>query len=283
MLKIKSKTTEVTISTNFGAILNYATAGFNWLRPTSRKYKFATDCACFPLVPFCNRIANGRFEFNGHQYKVPQQNTEPNALHGQGWLSEWLVISCNQTSCHLSHSCNDKNLYPFAYRAEQIFSLNESSLKVMINITSLEETMPAGIGLHPYFEKSNNLSIKAKVAKMWQTDKNKIPTKLEKNFLCDELHSGKFQPQQNQLDNSFSNWDGKAKITWEEKTLSIEADSVFQFLACYSPDDNFFCIEPTSNAPDAFNLAAKGNTQVGMQTLAKNETLSGTVIFNPIK
>ena len=42
--------------------------------------------ASFPLVPFSNRIADGRFEWDGEQIEIdPNFAPEPHAIHGVGW------------------------------------------------------------------------------------------------------------------------------------------------------------------------------------------------------
>lgn len=280
-----SEKSKVVISPSFGAVLEYQTdnspESFHWFRKTPQNFHLATDCACFPLIPFCNRIAAGKFSFLDKAYYTLVEKSEPNALHGLGWTSTWQVQEVTQTSCILHHICWDKNLYPFAYEAQQIFILEENNLKITIRIKSLQSTMPVGIGLHPYFTK--NCKVQAKIEKMWQTDKNLIPTFLEKNSFCEKLNNGNFEPQKNNLDNSFTNWNGRAKITWENQSLEIKADPIFQFLACYSPKKNFFCLEPTSSAPDAFNLAAQNKNSHGTIILKKNSTIEGTVVFCPLK
>ena len=50
------------------------------------------DCGCFPLVPYCNRIRGGRFNFRGITVRLaPNMKGDPSPLHGQGWLGPWLA------------------------------------------------------------------------------------------------------------------------------------------------------------------------------------------------
>src|SRR5262245_32003220 len=60
-----------------------------WLRPTSdgaRSDGPSDRLACFPLVPFSNRIRNGRFQFGGRAVTLPPNRyVAPHALHGDGW------------------------------------------------------------------------------------------------------------------------------------------------------------------------------------------------------
>ena len=61
----------------------------------------------------------------------------------------------------------------------------------------------------------------------------------------------------------------------------MEADAPFDFMVCYSPDDPYVCVEPVSNATDAFNLAESGRTDTGMAVLQPGEVLRGVVRLRP--
>src|SRR5690242_14668932 len=44
----------------------------------------------FPLVPYVNRIRDGRFRFRGRTVEIaPNMAGDPSPLHGQGWLNAW--------------------------------------------------------------------------------------------------------------------------------------------------------------------------------------------------
>ena len=44
--------------------------------------------ACYPLVPWSNRIGHGRFSFEGNTFQLaPNYPPEPYPIHGDGWLS----------------------------------------------------------------------------------------------------------------------------------------------------------------------------------------------------
>ena len=47
--------------------------------------KDSLEMGCFPLIPFSNRIHNGRFSFQGKQIKMlPNFPPEAHTIHGQG-------------------------------------------------------------------------------------------------------------------------------------------------------------------------------------------------------
>src|SRR3984957_9975826 len=67
--------------------------GHDVLRPTpANAGDDPLDTACFPMVPFVNRIAYGRFEFGGRTVQLERNWSEdPHPLHGQGWRKPWTV------------------------------------------------------------------------------------------------------------------------------------------------------------------------------------------------
>src|SRR5690348_15278151 len=71
----------------------------HWMRPATASGLAAhnpLDMASFPLVPFCNRIRDGRASFEGREIRFPPNHPgmdAPHPLHGIGWLLPWQVES----------------------------------------------------------------------------------------------------------------------------------------------------------------------------------------------
>ena len=77
------------------------------------------DAACFPLVPFSNRIRGGCFRFRDRQVSLrPNMAGDPSPLHGQGWLSPWNVEHSDDRRALLTfrHSAGE---WPWDYEAQQ--------------------------------------------------------------------------------------------------------------------------------------------------------------------
>ncbi len=48
--------------------------------------------ACYPLLPYSNRIGGGHFSVGGRRVDVPRNRAdEPLPIHGDGWLAAWQV------------------------------------------------------------------------------------------------------------------------------------------------------------------------------------------------
>jgi aldose 1-epimerase len=162
--------------------------------------------------------------------------------------------------------------------------LTEDELRVTLSVENRgRATMPVGLGFHPYFPRTARCRLSARVAAMWATDAEVMPTALTDADarLCvgDGLPIAEVA-----LDNAFTDWQRQATIFWPEigARLSVGASPPLGFLVVYSPaGEDYFCVEPVSHCTDAFNLAAQGRDDTGMLTLHPGASLSAMVRFRP--
>jgi aldose 1-epimerase len=268
-----------------GAITRFRHAGRDLLRPAGAAFAKGGDprlAACFPLVPFSNRIADARFGFEGEIYRLPRNSPpEPHAIHGQGWQRPWQVAELTPTRAELTfaHAVSET---PLDYRARQVFELGEGGLAVTIEVTNAGAApMPAGIGLHPYLVRTTGVSLQARLDHVWLPDARKIPQERVPLPATWDFANG-LRVAALELDHCFGGWDGRAEIHWPEidLTLEIETGSAFGHLVIYVPaGEDFFCVEPVSNVNDGFNLLDRGALGTGVRVLAPREALTGTIRF----
>ena len=268
-----------------GAVCAFRHDGRNVMRPAGEALLRGgdmLDASCFPLVPFSNRIADARFGFRGQTYRLtPNFPPEPHAIHGQGWQNPWDVTeaSGHRAELTLRHAVPRT---PLDYRARQLLALEDDGLSITIEATNAGDgPMPAGIGLHPYFVRTEGVTLRAKVAHVWLADERNIP---EERVPVPAKWDLAKAPRVATLamDNCFDDWDGHAEIAWPEHglTLDIEAEPVFGHLVVYvPPKENFFCVEPVANVTDGFNLLDRGVSGTGVRVLAPGERLAGTIRF----
>ncbi|HET8728942.1 MAG TPA: aldose 1-epimerase [Alphaproteobacteria bacterium] len=248
------------------------------MRPMPEGSTDPLESACFPLVPFSNRIGFARFRFDHRDIEMtPNFRPEPHFIHGHGWDTRWDVISAAADRCTIGFR-HPGGEWPWAYLATQDFLLTGTALSVRLTLTNLDaRPMPAGLGLHPYFPKRPGAGLSAKLDHVWINDDAKLPVERV------PLHRGPAPSLETaDLDNCFGGWDGAARLHWPLRalTLNIEADPLFGHLVIYVPSgEDHFCVEPVSNANDAFNLAARGVSDTGLRVLERHESLSGTIRF----
>lgn len=241
---------------------------------------------CFPLVPFSNRIAWGRFRWDVSDY-TPERNfgDHPHTIHGIGWQSAWGVASVSATSASLTlrHEATGAQArhWPFAFAAEQCFTLARDALHVTLALTNLHQgSAPAGLGLHPYFPRTGTPTLRFSAAHVWLNGEDFLPA--QRIAVPPEWdHAAGKRIGSASLDNCFAGWDGRAHITWASggPGLAIEADGLFRHLIVYTlPGQDFFCVEPVSHMTDAVNRA-DAVPDHGLRILAPEETLRGAVTF----
>jgi aldose 1-epimerase len=257
------------------------------MRPATQAGLAAADpleMSCFPLIPFSNRIRNGRFSFQGKQIKMsPNFPPEVHTIHGHGWKVPWTVSEVKENRAVLAYQ-HFSDEWPFPYLAHQVFELTDSALTVTLQICNTgESAMPVGFGLHPYFVRTPLAVITAKTERMWINDSETMPHCLESVPETELLNQGLIVTQ-NVLDNLFTGWNSEVLISWPEwnANLRIFADAPLDFLVIYTPaDTDVFCVEPVSNVTDAFNMLARGDSGHGTKILLPGESFEGRVFIVP--
>ena len=255
---------------------------FEWFR--SGAGGDALSAACFPLVPYSNRIRHGRFRFGGQAFTLPLNfGDHPHSIHGHGWKAPWRVVEQGAGRLHLVYR-HDADAWPYDYEARQAFHLAPDSLTIELSVRNLsDESMPAGLGLHPYFPLRARATLRAEVDAVWLTDDEVMPTERVSPPPRWELSRGA-EIDGMAIDNGFDGWRGAARIDWPDDgaSLTIAADEPLGKLVVFAPPGgDFFCVEPVSHVTDAFNMAADGASDTGMRVLKPGEILSARVSFSP--
>lgn len=232
---------------------------YDWLRPASRQALQARDpegMASFPLIPFSNRIRDGRFHFQGRDVALPlNRNPAPHAIHGVAWDLPWTVMACDDRSAQLQLSYPGGD-WPYRFRATQFFQLFEDRLSVTLEVQNCDSlVMPIGLGHHPYVPHLPDTRLTVDTSAMWLSDAEVMPTGLAASPLLDLLRKG-VNVDQVVLDNNFIGWNGLARVDFgHTRSLSLRAQSPLDFFVLFSPvGQDYFCIEPVSNCTDWLNL-----------------------------
>jgi aldose 1-epimerase len=265
-----------------------------WLRPASDEAVAARQplkMGSFPLVPFCNRIRNGRSTFGALPIDLPPNYQDsPHTLHGTGWLAPWDVAEASATHAVLrcAHKPQGRRDWPYAFRAEQRFELSLGTLAVTLDVhNEAPVPMPTGIGQHPYFPRSAQTRLTTHVEAIWEGDGEAMPTRHVAAGWLARFDTG-LPLSEVVLDNNFTGWSRVARVDWPENGTWIEmrAEAPFDHFVVYCPppghaDGGLFCMEPVSNCTDWMNLAQAGVGHVGGRLLAPGESLSGRFTLTP--
>lgn len=257
-----------------GSVAELSWRGRPVLRPTPQDADDPLQTACFPLVPYANRIANGRFVFDGRVFDVgPTSGFEPHALHGLGWRGSWDAEAIGSTEAVLSFRHPGGEEWPWAFRAEQRFHLSVDGLQIALSMTNIDdEAQPAGLGLHPYLYRLADDRLTMAAPRVWRADETMIPREAVTASAVFDWSDGPAISDAPFVDNAYEDWNGSARLThadWRVTLASPEARRVH----VYAPRDaGFVCIEPVSHRPDALNGPA--GEASGLVILEPGQTLS---------
>jgi aldose 1-epimerase len=237
--------------------------------------------ACFPLLPYANRIGHRRFTWNGVTHQLRGNfGDDCHSIHGIGWQRPWSVlqVSGHEATLALAHP-GDAD-WPFAFDAVLQYRLDQA-LTVTISLTNRHAgTAPAGIGLHPFFPKAGEPSLCFKASGAWRNGDDALP-RTHGGLPPEWMHVQPRPVSQSRLDNCFTDWDGQAAWRAGSVSLQIDACSTFRCLQVFTPVwADFFCAEPVSHMPDAINRRDAPSGQ-GMCCLTPGETLRGTIRMSP--
>lgn len=227
------------------------------LRTMAEDADHPLQSACFPLVPFCNRVAEGRFTWRGHNTIIaPNLPPQRHPLHGLGWLRQWRAVRRDATSALLEHTHDGTGEWPWAYVAHQHVALDDAGCTVRLMLQNCgAEPFPAGLGLHPYFRRTAHTVITFEAEAMLGIDGELLPDGSQHRADALARWSSGARPPATSVDHCFTGWRSAAAIADEVGIITVRG---FGTPHChvYAPQDGeVLCIEPVNHTPDALNRA----------------------------
>jgi aldose 1-epimerase len=256
--------TNVGSHTTLDAAHGGAIRDFTWRdRPILRPAAAGTDTdpfsmACFPLVPYANRIAQGRFRCDGREIQLRRNwDQDPHPLHGQGWRSAWTIEQTSLATAVMSFDGGGDD-WPWRYRAVQELAVLPDGLEVRLSVENQSDRdMPAVLGLHPYFPNPQAATLEARARTVWLADAQALPVQ-EALIPPDWSFDKPRGVARVGLDHCFDHWDGLAIVRWPDRILEVRTTGA-QSLHIYAPlGADFFCLEPQTAAVGALNREAGG-------------------------
>lgn len=235
-----------------GAIVSLTLDGNNILRPAPAGTSDILATACFPLVPFANRIDHGTFRIGHETVHLPADPcATPHAHHGHGWRRSWQVDDRSDTTLGLSFEREADN-WPWRYRAEQLICISDTDLTIDLTLHNLQQSaaMPAGAGIHPYFPRHIDSQLEADARRYWRNDPS--------GLACAMAPSAHFRDGSpvsiaavEGADNFFETDGQHVIVTGGGHRVSVEgSEAGFHLYAPVGAD--YFCVEPVSHAPNSF-------------------------------
>jgi aldose 1-epimerase len=226
--------------------------------------------ACYPLVPYSNRLGYRRFRWKGNEHTTaPNFDASPHSLHGVGWLREWTIAESSAVDVGLRYRHDADAHWPFGFEARQYFTLGPSTLRIEMRFTNLHDAaQPVGLGWHPYFPKRARSRLHVELSDRWDSDASQLPVrKVAQPGIDSDIGHLAF-------DHCFEGWRGPARI--RDEKVSLQLSSSLHYLVVFTPrDKDYFCVEPVSHVSNAIHMADPA--AVGLRSVAPGETIEAWV------
>jgi len=261
------------------ALSRFAVRGVEIMRATPGSAIAAANVrqmACYPLVPYSNRIGEGKLLFGHktHQLRLNFGN-EVHSIHGVGWQRAWKIEAQTADSLTLSLNHSPDADWPFRFDVVQECRLLDGALVLRLRVTSRDDApMPVGLGFHPFFPITPETTLQAEWSGRWEMGDDKLPTEWKKvsaetDFALPRL------VRDWKVDHCFTDWKQRATLAYSKHRLVITASGDAKNLICFAPNDgrNFIALEPVTNINNAFALAARGVANTGMRVLGRGDSV----------
>lgn len=142
-----------TIAEVGASVRTYSVGGRDVVLPYAQD-EIAPAYSSAVLVPWPNRLRDGRFTWDGTEHQLPL--TEPErrtALHGLVAHARFDLVDAadDGASVTLRHDLVPTTAYPFPLRVDVTYELTDAGLTVRVSTTNLGGAdAPYGIGFHPW-------------------------------------------------------------------------------------------------------------------------------------
>jgi aldose 1-epimerase len=244
-----------------------------------------------PLLPWPNRLRDGRYRFAGRDLQLAL--TEParnNAIHGLVRWANWFVAERSDRHAVMEHLLHPHPGYPFTLRLSLRYALAPDGLTVTIGaVNEGGEPCPFGAGMHPYVsvgtETLDDAELLVPAARRLISDDRGIPVGSEPVAGTDcDFRVGR-RIGDTRLDTDYAGLDrdadGRARV-WlaspeSGRRVAVWQDERFDHLMVFTgdtlPEDRrrrSIAVEPMSCPPNAF---ASGD---GLLVLEPGEAFSGS-------
>lgn len=266
-----------------GSVARFDRGGQALLRPAPDGADDVLAMACFPLVPYCNRIRGGTFLCDGHEVRLaPNMAGDPSPLHGDGWLAMWRVAAADARRIELVYE-HPTGEWPWRYEARQVLTLDAQGLSLTLTCRNLSSTpMPCGLGFHPYYPCDAGTVLDTAVEAVWTVDADVLPVAREPATGRYDLAERRICGQA--LDNGYDGWSGTAAIRWPGAPagLRLTSPDARRFQVYAPASGSFFAAEPVQNANAALNETQDLWPELGITMLAEGETAVTAARFEVI-
>lgn len=205
----------------------------------------------YPMVPWCGRIRDGRFRFDGQEHQLPR-NLGNHAIHGVGFIMPWQVLEQGAAHVVLGLDLPADARWPFGGHARQRIELRGRSLLQELELAAGAQAMPYSLGWHPWFRKPERLEFEPEAIYARDADGMAV------------LPPQPVSP--GPWDDCFVN---RKPVRLHRNGQHVTVRSECSDWVVYDQTPHATCVEPQTAMPDVFNLAPERRLEPGQSALAR--------------
>ena len=224
------------------------------------------------LIPWPNRIQDGRYNFDGHDYQLPLDDVEEqDAIHGLVRWGSWIAADREQNRVVMEHVLHPQPGYPYSLALSVEYVLSDDGLLVRTTATNrCLRPCPYGSGNHPYLTVSglqvDSLTLRIPGDTLLRSDERGIPVDrlpaegTEYDFRRPRVIGSTV------LDHAFTDLaraeDGRARVELRDPDrgdgVTLWVDEAYPYVMVFTgdplPDVNrrSLAVEPMTCPPNAF-------------------------------
>ncbi len=224
------------------------------------------------LIPWPNRIEDGRYDFDGAAQSLPLTEVpNRNAIHGLVRWAAWTAAEHEPHRVVMAHVVHPQPGYPFSLSLSIEYSLSDAGLTVRTTATNAgARDCPYGCGAHPYLTAGTGtvdaLELRVPAGTMLRSDERSLPTGsapvagTDYDFRTRRAIGGLV------LDNAFTDLErdagGVARVELRDPVSgarrTLWVDEAYPYVMVFSGDPlpdvarRALAIEPMSCPPNAF-------------------------------
>ena len=118
--------------------------------------EMATSARGQPLVPWPNRLRDGRYTWDGQEHQLPLSEPEARtAIHGLVRWAPWTTARQTTREVELRHVLHPSPGYPFSLELSLTYALGDDGLTVTTTARNVgSAALPYAAGQHPYLAAS---------------------------------------------------------------------------------------------------------------------------------
>jgi aldose 1-epimerase len=221
----------------------------------------------YPLLPWSNRIPDGRLAIGGRDVRIPANWPDGSAIHGLAASVPWTVVERAEASVVLAVDLHEE---PWRVRGSQRFTLEPDRLRHELSVENRgADPVPTGLGIHPWFRAG---LVRVPAESKWPGDPlptgTPVPVDAE-----DDLRRARVPPL---MDRCFTHLTGTSV---DVPGVTLSWSGPITQVVVYTGEPGWVAVEPVTMANDGFGLAERGVAGHGVRLLGSGESIGVTYEF----